>query len=406
MKVVLAEKPSVARDLANYLGANSRHTGYYEGQGYCVTWALGHLVGLKDFDDYDPSLKHWKIEHLPFIPDTFQLKLTGDKNCHKQFGIIKKLFHRSTQLICATDAGREGELIFRYILAQTGLHDKPFLRLWLSSLTREAISESFENLKPGYDYNLLYEAARCRSQSDWIVGLNATRNYTLRYGATNQLLSVGRVQTPVLAMIVRRDDNIRVFKSAPYWSLSTKYRDTVFKYDGNRFMDNKSAIETLNKVTDQAFFITRVIHKKEKQFPPLLYDLTTLQRDMNRRFKLSAAKTLEIVQKLYELKLVTYPRTDSCYLSNDMKLPVHRVLSQLQNIKKAEIGKLDLANLKYTGRMFNNNKITDHHAIIPTGKQPVFDNDVYAKVFNCHFNSLNCWFLFAMFKRSYNSLWL
>ena len=235
MKVIIAEKPSVAKDIAAFLGAKARHDGYFEGEGVQVTWAFGHLVTLKEPNEYDPSLKKWSLTTLPFIPDPFQLKLIDNPGSRKQFGIIKGLLKGAKELICATDAGREGELIFRYILSLSGCEKKPFKRLWLSSLTEEAIKKAFETLKPGHEYDFLYTAARCRSESDWIIGLNATRNFTVRYGRGEILWSVGRVQTPVLAMIVQKDDEIRSFVSEPFWELKTNYRKTLFKKKGERF---------------------------------------------------------------------------------------------------------------------------------------------------------------------------
>lgn len=370
MIVVLTEKPSVARDIAAYLGAKQRHEGYYEGNGYQVTWAFGHLIALKDPEDYDPQLKKWSLASLPFIPSQFELKVVEDKGIRKQFGIIKKLFKSSAELICATDAGREGELIFRYILSMTECVKKPCKRLWLSSLTEEALRLAFQNLKPVNDYQNLYDAARCRSESDWIVGLNATRNFTVRYGGGKILWSVGRVQTPVLAMIVKRDDEIRLFKSEPFWELFTKYREVAFKLKGDRFKSKEEAEDALNSVKDYPFHVDKVIKKNENEHPPLLYDLTELQREMNRRHGMTAADTLQIAQALYEQKLITYPRTDSRYLTQDMKSQVVKTLTQLKSIKLKEIEPLNLTELSFSSRMINDKKVTDHHAIIPTGSLP------------------------------------
>jgi len=369
MKVVLAEKPSVARDIASFLGARSRHEGYSEGNGYQVTWALGHLVALKEPDDYDPALKKWTLDPLPIIPERFELKLTGDKGARKQFSIVKRLFRGATELICATDAGREGELIFRYILTMTGCTKKPVKRLWLSSLTGGAIRSAFNNLRPGSDYDNLYAAAKCRSEADWIVGMNGTRNYTVRYGR-GILWSVGRVQTPVLALIVRRDDQIRTFRPEPFWELMTRYRDTLFKYTGGRCSKEDEAKELLARVQGQVFVVTKIDRKQQRTQPPQLYDLTELQRDMNRRFGLSAADTLKVAQSLYERKLITYPRTDSRYLGSDMKKEVPDILQKLAAINQKEIDKLNLSSLRFTGRIVNDKKVGDHHAIIPTGKLP------------------------------------
>jgi len=370
MKVILTEKPSVARDIAEHLGAKQKHDGYFEGNGFQITWAFGHLIALKNPEDYDPVLKKWSLATIPFIPKKFELKVVEDKGIRKQFAVIKKLLKSAIEIICATDAGREGELIFRYILSMVQCENKPWKRLWLSSLTEEALSSAFKNLKPGSHFNNLYAAAKCRSESDWIVGLNATRNFTVRYGAGKTLWSIGRVQTPVLAMIVKRDDEIRHFKVEPFWELLTKYREVVFKLKGERFKNKNEAEALFAEVKDKPFSIEKIEIKKENEYPPLLYDLTELQRDMNRRLGMSAADTLQIAQTLYEQKLITYPRTDSRYLTNDLKSQVTKTLESLKKIKPAEIERLDLAQLLFSNRMINDKKVTDHHAIIPTGKLP------------------------------------
>lgn len=370
MIVILTEKPSVARDIANYLGAKQRHEGYYEGNGYQVTWAFGHLISLKDPEEYDPSLKKWSLATLPFIPKQFELKIVDDKGISKQFAIIKKLMKSAPELICATDAGREGELIFRYVLSMARCEHKPWKRLWLSSLTDEALHTAFKNLKPGSEYNNLYAAARCRSEADWIVGLNATRNFTVRYGAGKNLWSIGRVQTPVLGMIVKRDDEIRHFKPEPFWELFTKFKEVIFKFKEGRFKSKEEAETILSKIKDHPFTIDKVSSKKENEHPPLLYDLTELQRDMNRKLGLSAADTLQLAQTLYEQKLITYPRTDSRYLTNDMKSQVIQTLENLKAIKSKEIEPLDLNQLPFSSRIVNDKKVADHHALIPTGKLP------------------------------------
>lgn len=370
MRVILAEKPSVAREIAGFIGARARRDSYLEGDGYQVTWAFGHLVELKEPEDYDPALKRWSLETLPFVPDCFGLKLVKDKRSRQQFSVIKRLFRGADEIICATDAGREGELIFRYILALTGCEKKSFRRLWLSSLTATAIREAFGRLRPGSDFNNLYAAAKCRSEADWIVGLNATRNYTVRHGASGVLLSVGRVQTPVLALIVGRDDEIRTFRVEPFWELMTCYRDVVFKYSGDRFLQSRDAEVQLEQVQGHPFTVTKVDRREERSQPPQLYDLTELQRTMNRRFGLSADTTLKAAQALYEAKLITYPRTDSRYVSSDMKKPIPGIFRQLRAYKTREIDQLNLDALPYTGRIVNDRKVSDHHAIIPVGALP------------------------------------
>lgn len=370
MKVVLAEKPSVARELASFLGANARHDGYFEGRGYQVTWALGHLATLKEPQDYDPALKKWSLASLPFVPERFGLKLIEQGGSRKQFGVIKRLFGDADELICATDAGREGELIFRYIQELAGSVAKPARRLWLSSLTESAIRDAFARLRPLADYDALYDAARCRSEADWVVGLNATRFYTVRYRSGGQLWSVGRVQTPVLAMIARRDDEIRGFTPEPFWELFTRYREVMFKYHGDRFSTEEEAQALLGRVRDQPFAIRGVDRRPERSLPPQLHDLTDLQREMNRRYGISADATLKAAQSLYEAKLISYPRTDSRHLGNDLKAKIPGILADLKSIKPAEVGKLDLDRLPFSARIVDDARVGDHHAIIPTGKKP------------------------------------
>jgi DNA topoisomerase-3 len=381
VKVVLAEKPSVAREIAAFLGAKSRCDGYLEGAGYQVTWAFGHLVALKEPDEYDPALKKWSLEALPFIPEHFELKLVPEKHARQQFAVVKQLFRGADEIICATDAGREGELIFRYVLTMTGCERKPVRRLWLSSLTPRAIGEAFRQLKPGGDYDHLYAAAKCRSEADWIVGMNGTRNYTVRFGADGILWSVGRVQTPVLALIVQRDDEIRTFRPEPFWELLTKYRETLFKYAGDRFKEEEAAQKMLAQVLGRPLRVTKIDRKQERSPPPQLYDLTELQRDMNRRYGLSAADTLAAAQTLYEKKLLTYPRTDSRYLGNDMKREVPDILRSLRAIRQEDIDRLDLSALRFTGRIIDDRKVSDHHAIIPTGSLPGALGGAEQKVF-------------------------
>jgi DNA topoisomerase-3 len=370
MIVVLAEKPSVARELASFLGAGSRHEGYFEGRGYQVTWALGHLVTLKEPQDYDPALKRWSLDTLPIVPDRFGLKALDERGSGKQLAVVRHLFRSADELICATDAGREGELIFRYIQELTGCEGKPARRLWLSSLTVEAIRDAFARLRPLSEYDALYAAARCRSEADWVVGLNATRYYTVSHRGGGLLWSVGRVQTPVLAMIVRRDDEIRAFKPEPFWELQTRYRSVVFKFTGDRFVEEGPARELLLRVQGQPLSILGVDRRPERVPPPQLYDLTDLQRDMNRRYGMSADATLKAAQSLYESKLISYPRTDSRHIGADMKAKIPGILADLRSRKPAEIGRLDLDALPFNGRMVDASKVSDHHAILPTGKLP------------------------------------
>ncbi len=375
MKVVIAEKPSVARDIASVLKITNKKSGYIEGRGCAITWAFGHLVTLQDPGEYDAALKRWQLQSLPFIPEEFRLKLVSNKGVKEQFETIKSLCEQAKLIVCATDAGREGELIFRYILALSNCANKPIKRLWLNSLTPEAIHEAFANLKDGHAYDSLYDAARCRSESDWIVGLNATRCFTVRHGRTGSgsdrvLWSIGRVQTPVLAMIVHRDDEILNFTPQPFWELTTLYREVTFKYTGDRFEKQEKAQALLGKVLGHPFEITSINGKKKNEQPPQLFDLTTLQREANKLHGLSAADTLKAAQNLYESKLITYPRTDSRYLGKDMQPRVPKILSQLRNQWQEQIAPLDLAKLPFTVRIINDKKVTDHHALIPTGMTP------------------------------------
>ncbi len=375
MKVIIAEKPSVARDIAKVLKIQGKKNGYIEGRGCAVTWAFGHLVTLQEPGAYDPALKRWSLDTLPFVPDEFKLTLIQNRGVDTQFAIIKMLCEQAEEIVCATDAGREGELIFRYILALCNCEDTPIRRLWLNSLTPDAIQAAFKDLKDGHDYDALYAAARCRSESDWIVGLNATRYYTVRHGqiggkGDRVLWSIGRVQTPVLAMIVERDDIIVQFCPQQFWELTTLYREVVFKYTGPRFEQPDKAQALLDQVTDQLFVITSMSGKKKNELPPQLFDLTTLQREINKQHGLSAADTLAATQNLYEGKFVTYPRTDSRYLSHDLKTRIPKIMEQLRATYPEEIDRLNLEKLAFSKRIIDDKKVTDHHAIIPTGVIP------------------------------------
>ncbi len=366
MKVILTEKPSVARDIAKCLNINNKRDGYFEGNGYQITWAFGHLVELKEPDEYNPAWKRWSLESLPIIPEQFGLKARGDASAQKQLNTIKQLFKAADEIICATDAGREGELIFRYILSWAGCLQKPFKRLWISSLTDDAIRKGFDGLKDGHIYDGLYRAAKCRSESDWIVGLNATRLYTLKFGGQGGLWTIGRVQTPVLALIVQKDAEISNFVPKDFWELHALYRDTDFHYIGGRFDHKVDAEALLSQVLGQDFKITEVKGKRESISPPLLYDLTDLQKDMSVRYGLTADQTLTSAQQLYEKKHITYPRTDSRCLSGDMKSGMKPLLTKLRTHFGPQIEPLDLDKLALSSRIFNDAKVSDHHAIIPT----------------------------------------
>lgn len=366
MKVILTEKPAVARSIASCLNINRKYDGYFEGNGYQIVWAFGHLVELKEPDEYKPEWKRWTLESLPIIPEAFELKARDDEGARKQLNIIKRLFSNATEIICATDAGREGELIFRYILAWSECKQKPLKRLWISSLTDEAIQKGFTQLQDGQVYQGLYRAAKCRSEADWIVGLNATRLYTLKFGQQGRLWTLGRVQTPVLALIVQKDLEISEFVAKDFWELHSVYREVDFQYTGGRF-DNKAAAETLAaKITGFDFIITAVNGKREQIYSPLFYDLTDLQKDLNVRYGLTADQTLTIAQSLYEKKHITYPRTDSRYLSNDMKASVKPLLEKLRINFQTQIAPLAIDKLTLSSRYVNDAKVTDHHAIIPT----------------------------------------
>lgn len=382
MKVIVAEKPAVARSIAACLGITEKKDGYLEGKGYQVTWAFGHLVGLKNPEQYTPDWKPWQMETLPMIPVKFQLKANDDavvKNddvkklndgVKKQLAVIKSLFSKATEVICATDAGREGELIFRYIINFTGYEHLPVKRLWISSLTDEAIRTGFNQLKDGKLFDNLYQAARCRNEADWIVGMNATRLYTIKFGQQGQgVLSVGRVQTPVLAMIAQRDSDMAGFVPKDFFEFVALYKDVQFQYLGGRFSSKLEADNLLGKLNGHDLVITDVAGKSEKVMPPLLYDLTDLQKDLNVRHGFTAEKTLSFVQSLYEKKAVSYPRTDSRYLTGDMKADMPKILASLSGQFATQIAPLSNGSMP-DNRYFNDAKVTDHHAIIPTATPP------------------------------------
>jgi DNA topoisomerase-3 len=369
VKVVLAEKPSVARDLAAVLGARTRKEGFLEGNGYQVTWAFGHLVSLKEPEDYDPALKRWTLASLPILPPSFGLKLTGDEGARRQYGIVEALFRAADELICATDAGREGELIFRYILELSRCGDKPVQRLWLNSMTEDAIRSALGRLAPASQYDDLYAAARCRSEADWIIGMNATRNYTVRYGQSGVLWSVGRVQTPVLALIVGRDDEIRHFVATAWFELRTRYRGVLFRRQGDRLTDADAATALLQTVVDRPFSITGIETRPEQELPPQLFDLTALQREMNVRHGMSAADVLVQAQALYESKLITYPRSDSRYLPSGMRDEVAGILQRISAGHSAAAA-LPPDGPPLDKRIFDDARVSDHHAILPTGRSP------------------------------------
>ena len=378
MKVCIAEKPSVAREIAIVLGANQRHDGYFEGNGYQITWTFGHLCTLFTPDDYKPHWKRWDLNTLPMLPEKFDIKLTGNDGIQKQFNTIKKLFDKADVVINCGDAGQEGELIQRWVIKQANYTGK-VERLWISSLTAEAIKDGFQNLKNGEDYDNLYYAGSSRAIGDWLLGMNATRLYTLRYGAPKQVLSVGRVQTPTLAMLVNRHKEILHFVPKPYWELQTEYRDTVFNNEQGKFLKKEDGEATLNKVKDALFKIASVTKKKGKEYAPKLFDLTGLQVYCNTKFGYTADQTLKIVQKLYEQKLVTYPRVDTTFLPDDVFPKVPGILGRLTQYAKL-IAPLKGSPIKKSKKIFDSKKVTDHHAIIPTGMESQlgeYDQNVY-----------------------------
>lgn len=365
MIVCIAEKPSVARDIARILGATTSHDGYIEGNGYQVTWTFGHLCTLKEPDDYTPMWKRWSLSALPMLPARFGIKLIDDKGIIKQFGIIEKLMQAADGIINCGDAGQEGELIQRWVM-QKAQAKCPVKRLWISSMTDEAIREGFNTLKDQSEYQPLYLAGLSRAIGDWILGMNATRLYTLKYGQNRQVLSIGRVQTPTLALIVNRQKEIDNFKPEPYWVLSTIYRDTLFTATAGKFTSKEEGEKSFAKIADKPFTVTDVQKKAGKEAPPHLYDLTSLQVDCNKKFSMSAETTLNVIQSLYEKKLTTYPRVDTQYLSDDIypKCP-----ATLKGLRGYETFTLPLAGVKLpkSKKVFDSSKVTDHHAIIPTG---------------------------------------
>ena len=366
--LVIAEKPSVARDIAKVLKAGQKGDGCLIGEQYVVSWAVGHLVTLAEPEDYDENYKKWNFSALPILPD--EMKLKAIKQTRDQLKILHKWMNSPEidSLICATDSGREGELIFRYIYDITKCK-KPFERLWISSMTEEAIKEGFATLKNGAEYDLLYSSAKCRSEADWLVGMNATRAYTLRYGA---LLSIGRVQTPTLALIVNKQKEIDAFVAEDYFEVQADFGGYtgmwIDKEEHTRIEKEETAKAIVAKVSGKQATIIKVEKEEKKMPPPLLYDLTELQRDCNKKFGFSAKKTLDIAQNLYEKrKMITYPRTDSRYLSDDMKGKVHNTLRRLNELAEYQPYTQPLSgNISFTKRIIDNSKVTDHHAIIPT----------------------------------------
>ena len=412
MIVCIAEKPSVARDIADVLGAREKKDGYIEGNGYQVTWTFGHLCTLKEPHEYTPDWKQWRLEYLPMIPPRFGIKLIDNPTYEKQFHTIERLMQAADMIINCGDAGQEGELIQRWVMQKAGARC-PVKRLWISSLTEEAIREGFAKLRDAVDFQPLYEAGLSRAIGDWLLGMNATRLYTMKYGQNRQVLSIGRVQTPTLALIVNRQLEIQHFVPKQYWVLNTVYRDTTFSalirkseeeliLEAEKQKDNPSAKkpkkeeenrgidpitdrargeELLARIKDLPFTVTSVTRKEGREAPPRLFDLTSLQVECNKKFSYSADETLKLIQSLYEKKVATYPRVDTTFLSDDIYPKCPGILKGLRGYESFT-APLDGKPLLKSKKVFDNSKVTDHHAIIPTGQPPVNLTDMERRVFD------------------------
>ena len=380
MTVCIAEKKSVAESIAKVLGALSPRDGFFEGNGYCVTWALGHLCTLKEPHDYTEMWQRWSLGSLPMIPPKFGIKLMGERSKERQFNIIKKLIEGADCIINCGDAGQEGELIQRWIM-QKAQAKCPVKRLWVSSLTEEAIKEGFATLKDQAEYQPLYEAGLCRAIGDWLLGMNATRLYTLKYGANKQVLSIGRVQTPTLALIVKRQHEIQNFVPKPYWELKTKYREVTFAVTEGKFDEKEKAEEALQKISGEPFTVTDISAKKSNELPPRLYDLTSLQVDCNKKYGMTSDVTLQTIQSLYEKKYTTYPRVDTTYLSDDIYPKCENILKGMRDYAPL-VAPLMGKPLVKSKKVFDNKKVTDHHAIIPTGVHPQALTENEKRVYN------------------------
>lgn len=382
MKVCIAEKPSVAQTIANVLGATSKHQGYFEGNGFQVTWTYGHLCTLKAPDEYTPQWKRWDMNYLPMVPPRFGISLIDDEGIKRQFKIIEGLYANAECVINCGDAGQEGELIQRWVMQKANVKC-PVYRLWISSLTDEAVAEGFRNLMPQDKYQNLYMAGLSRSIGDWLLGMNATRLYTIRYGQKDQrqVISIGRVQTPTLALIVKRHWEIVNFEPQQYWELKTLYRNVTFNSTKGRFDKKEDAEKLLEKIQDTEFTITDIQKKQGKEIPPRLYDLTSLQVDCNRKFGFSADETLKLIQSLYEKKVTTYPRVDTTFLSDDIYPKCPGILGGLRGYESFTT-ELFGKKLPKSKKVFDNSKVTDHHAIIPTGVPAINLNEWESKVYD------------------------
>ena len=380
MIVCIAEKPSVAKEIADVLGARSRHEGYIEGNGYQVTWTFGHLCTLKEPHEYTPAWKSWSLGSLPMIPPRFGIKLIADSGIEKQFKVIQTLMEKADLIINCGDAGQEGELIQRWVMQKAGAKC-PVKRLWISSLTEESIREGFNNLIDQSEKQPLYEAGLSRAIGDWLLGMNATRLYTLKYGQNRQVLSIGRVQTPTLALIVNRQLEIENFKPEPYWELKTVYRDTTFSATKGKFTSKEEGLEFLETVKTAPFTVTDVSAKKGTEAPPRLFDLTSLQVECNKKYGYSADDTLRLIQSLYEKKITTYPRVDTTFLSDDIYPKCPAILKGLRDYATLT-APLEGKKLTKSKKVFDSSKVTDHHAIIPTGVHPQNLTDMERRVFD------------------------
>ena len=388
MIVCIAEKPSVAKDIARIIGATASRDGYMEGNGYQVTWTFGHLCELKMPEDYTPMWKAWSLTALPMIPPRFGIRLKDDEGIKKQFAVIERLMQAADGIINCGDAGQEGELIQRWVMQKAGA-TCPVQRLWISSMTDEAIREGFATLKEQSNYQSLYMAGLSRAVGDWLLGINCTRLYTIKYGQNHQVLSIGRVQTPTLALIVNRQKEIDNFKPEPYWVLATVYRDTTFTATKGKFTSKEEGEAAFKTIEGKPFTITQVEKKNGKETPPSLYDLTSLQVDCNKKFGFSAETTLNIIQQLYEQKLTTYPRVDTTFLPDDVYAKCPQTMNGLFQVKHAGqapyaelVRPLGGKPLLKSKKVFDSSKVTDHHAIIPTGMIPTALTDMQRKVFD------------------------
>lgn len=366
MKMCIAEKPSVAKEIANIIGATTRRNGYIEGNGYCVTWTFGHLCSLQEPNEYTDKWKQWNLGCLPMIPSKFRIRLIDDEGIKKQFAVIEELVSKAEMVINCGDAGQEGELIQRWVLTKAKCQ-VPVKRLWISSLTEEAIREGFNKLMDSADFDTLYAAGSARAIGDWLLGMNATRAYTLKYGNGKNVLSIGRVQTPTLALIVERQKAIENFKPEIYWEIKTNYRDGIFSSTKGRFTTKAEAEALMEKIAATELEITGVERKKAMEHPPKLFDLTLLQVECNKKYAFTADNTLKIIQSLYEKKLTTYPRVDTNFLPNDQYAKVPAILKGLKPYANLTQPILSGGKIRKSPKVFNDKKITDHHAIIPTG---------------------------------------